>query len=700
MFLWLLCLCSSLYGEPIDTTSPIQVTPGIRGAVELTFQSDAAKYYQVDISSDLTYWDPEGYAVKGTGGQLTILVSTRNLASAFYRLRDNADPNRTAPVGPPGPPGSDASVTNVNVNTAFESNPTASRTSLGLGTAAIADASTAGGTNKIPQYDANSNLTTGNPLAPSNINIFGGQGNILIPDKQGIRWYSAEGQIQQQTGIFNWDNHDAKGNELIINSANRLALISYGLIQVGPNDPPRNAMHFNLTCGTATAGDPLRQSKAITFRAGKYNGGDTFDQMAIQAVPLSNASGDNVLRIFNNAVIDVSNPGSYGAASGTMVGEFSNAGLYTPGTAPAWETIPYAASITQRCSKYKAVQVAKVTLAGDTALTITGAEAGMRGVIYVTQGGSGSHKMMLPAGSAKSASWALSTSPGSIDRLTWEYDGASHYWTIDPGLVFSLDPDAQAYVTAVEAALHATASEDQKTAIDDFVKSEKASNRWSLHKRIFLTGWANEEANAIDMVTRSTGTFVNGPTHANGYVQGNGTSQYFNSGASPASLGLTASNAGLFILSTQGPSEPTQSVVLAAAHTSSIAAIGLDSPSYTLRLRFSAMDSVTRFEAPSYLTRANQAGILTGMRFGGAGTLRQRKTAGVMPLASSASSGGTAPDIPMYFMAQNYKGAPSDHSDFRMGACGLTLGMSDADTDAFTENLKNLWETCTGLTLP
>lgn len=89
----------------IAVDHPVHFQPGIKGAVELTFQSQPSVYYQLEISSDLLEWDNEGYSVKGTGGQMTILASTRSLSAIFYRLRNNGDPANTAPLGPQGPVG-------------------------------------------------------------------------------------------------------------------------------------------------------------------------------------------------------------------------------------------------------------------------------------------------------------------------------------------------------------------------------------------------------------------------------------------------------------------------------------------------------------------------------------------------------------------------------------------------------------------
>jgi hypothetical protein len=50
-------------------------------------------------------------------------------------------------------------------------------------------------------------------------------------------------------------------------------------------------------------------------------------------------------------------------------------------------------------------------------------------------------------------------------------------------------------------------------------------------------------------------------------------------------------------------------------------------------------------------------------------------------------------------MARNSSGL-SEPTNAELGSYGYMLGLSDADTDIFTLALKNLWETCTGLTLP
>ncbi len=103
-FAGLTCSIAST-AEPIELNNPLLVTPGIRAAVELTFQTQENIFYQIEFSTDLQNFDHAGYSVKGTGGEMTILTSSRNAPKAYFRLRDNANPLNTAPEGPPGPQG-------------------------------------------------------------------------------------------------------------------------------------------------------------------------------------------------------------------------------------------------------------------------------------------------------------------------------------------------------------------------------------------------------------------------------------------------------------------------------------------------------------------------------------------------------------------------------------------------------------------
>ena len=96
---WLALLTSvSLYAEDIEVGAEKLILSSFKGAVELTFQSEIGKFYQGQISTDLNEWDHEGFSVRGTGGKLTLILSSRGNSEAFYRIRDDGDPSNVVPV--------------------------------------------------------------------------------------------------------------------------------------------------------------------------------------------------------------------------------------------------------------------------------------------------------------------------------------------------------------------------------------------------------------------------------------------------------------------------------------------------------------------------------------------------------------------------------------------------------------------------
>jgi hypothetical protein len=86
----------------------------------------------------------------------------------------------------------------------------------------------------------------------------------------------------------------------------------------------------------------------------------------------------------------------------------------------------------------------------------------------------------------------------------------------------TLDPDARAYIAAVETA-GGTVSATQRTAVSDFYRAGKSAGWYSSIKRLYLPIWASAAPNAIDMIGLTSGTFIGTVTHAAGYAQGDGT---------------------------------------------------------------------------------------------------------------------------------------------------------------------------------
>lgn len=259
------------------------------------------------------------------------------------------------------------------------------------------------------------------------------------------------------------------------------------------------------------------------------------------------------------------------------------------------------------------------------------------------------------------------------------------------------DIDATAYFASLAAALGGPITKPQKSAINAFITEEKSTGRWTKLKRLYFPIWNHAAANAIDMVSRTTGSFLGGVTPAWGYIQGNGKTGYFDTKTTASGLGLSPDSAFIFaLISRAGTGTATQAFVGAY-------------PAGTGDLLFTSTDTSLKFECmsntQSFLTislpRQSQNGVLTASRFGGFHTIRKRTATGVTPLGNSmVATAGNVPATSLFAMAYNSFGNPAGFSDACFGAFGIGSGLTIEETDALTLKLKTVWEACSGLTLP
>ena len=272
---------------------------------------------------------------------------------------------------------------------------------------------------------------------------------------------------------------------------------------------------------------------------------------------------------------------------------------------------------------------------------------------------------------------------------------------ISGGFISSgLDPDAAAFIADVEAALSSSILGFQKTAIDTFIKAGKSDGWWSSIKRLYLPIWADPAANAIDMITRTSGTFpvAGGVTHDAGYVQGNGTTGYFNIGASPAGLGMTTGTGHLSVL--VYVADPTTAVFDCFIGAANAGNVGLT------EIRDTNADIVSGFigfgtgvsDAPS----TGRNGLYVMNRSSSTSAKCHRRTTSAFATGTTITVAPTAVTTSnLYALGRNADGSLVFPTDARIGAFGAGLGFaSDATVAAYTLALKDLWEDCTLLTLP
>jgi hypothetical protein len=263
----------------------------------------------------------------------------------------------------------------------------------------------------------------------------------------------------------------------------------------------------------------------------------------------------------------------------------------------------------------------------------------------------------------------------------------------------ALDPDAKGYIDAVVAA-GGTVSGGQKSAINTFVKTGKADGWYSSLKRMYLPIWGVAAPNAIDMIALGSGTFSGTVTHTAGYVTTDGTTGHFLSDVSPGGAGCTLDGTGVFALTT-GAS--------ALNLTNTQRYFGAQALSNLTRLFLSGSHNTARFASSGmnnslFLTDFS-AGDQRGVQFLGRNTSLSRfvllRASSLLSNSQLSLSSAINSTIPMCWLAGNNNGAISNYAPntAQLGAAGMTDGMAQADAEAFTDGLKTLWETCTGLTL-
>lgn len=263
----------------------------------------------------------------------------------------------------------------------------------------------------------------------------------------------------------------------------------------------------------------------------------------------------------------------------------------------------------------------------------------------------------------------------------------------------AFDPDAAAYIDAVVAA-GGTVSDAQRLTIDTFVRGEKIASRWDAIKRLYLPIWSVAAPNAICMKSLTSGTFNGTVTHAAGFIQGNGTTGFFDAGA--------AGN-----LRTLGMSGSTLHYMLGVSQEGTALSIPIGVFDGNLANRCQITNELTPtsrnvFASPELASNAlSDSSPRNGILIGSCVTassryLHRRKTAGTTVVTSAASSTANVPDGQPFIMARNNLISASANLFYngRIFAAGYGLAISQSESEDFSLAIKNLYEGTTGLTLP
>lgn len=255
-----------------------------------------------------------------------------------------------------------------------------------------------------------------------------------------------------------------------------------------------------------------------------------------------------------------------------------------------------------------------------------------------------------------------------------------------------IDASGRAYIDAVRAT-GATVSNSQIFALSQFVKRQKGNSLWSQIFRFYLPIWGTASANAICLKTLTSGTFSGGFTHASGYIQGDSGSNQFSLNSTAAGLGITAQQGCLFSLITTVPNNSFAGMIGVrdgnnTRHTGIMHNLGSNGQAAGISSSSASATNIGNvgLHLISRTTSTRQRMFV-------------RRASGL--LQSTINTNQSDPVLStrtMWATALNGEGA--FRSSSRFGLYGAMAGIDDDQASNFTLDLKTLWETCTGLSLP
>jgi hypothetical protein len=260
----------------------------------------------------------------------------------------------------------------------------------------------------------------------------------------------------------------------------------------------------------------------------------------------------------------------------------------------------------------------------------------------------------------------------------------------------ALLPEAAAYIDAVSA-VGATVTPTAKNAINSFIKAGKKNGWYNNIKRFYFPIWGAAAPNAIDLITLTSGTFNGVVTHANGYVQGNGSTGFFNFGVTFRAAGGTNNVSAFGGRIAQGSGTGFKTIVGTRANTFDITTLEVSGDGGS-----SALARITGF-TPGFRATAGKTNGSIGFFIGNIGptslNIVRADSSGVEVFAGTGISGATNDTVNITAMRRNWSN-PDQYDNGRLSMYGSGLEFTIAQSEDFVAKMKKLWESSTGLILP
>ena len=265
------------------------------------------------------------------------------------------------------------------------------------------------------------------------------------------------------------------------------------------------------------------------------------------------------------------------------------------------------------------------------------------------------------------------------------------------------DSDALAYIAALEGD-GVSVSRAQKEAIEDFYVTAKSGGWYSSLKRLYLPIWEAAAPNARCLVSSTSGTFEGSFTFAAGYSHPDAASasNRFDTGYKLLD-DLTIENACLMALAYDDTSPHDRGIN--NSNKTIIGAGGITANSVRINTSGSALlpkASWLGVDVTGSLPTFGSHGVLLSNRKDGDTTLSRRTASAFDEKTSTGTLTGTYNNsfpITGFGSAASSTGSAAQPTDSNAGAFGISDGLNATDRASYTDAVKTLWETCSGITL-